>query len=202
MFSKDEIRKIANESRTRDELAKTIAKDVKGGAYNILDSCVLCRNYLTPSTYGAVLESVVKQKFNLHNAKNLSYGDANIHNTGIEIKTSLGHKSGKWGLRQIRFDAHIEQYLVLLYDNIKVMNHFLLIPRIKMQELVYEFGGYIHGTKKQHGKITRKLLNNTTNEFYLTFNKHAPKNSKDFEIWKVVKQHVKTIKALEKELHN
>ena len=200
MFSKDEIRRIAQISKTKDELAKTIVCEIKEGAYSILESCILCRNYLTPSAYGSVLEGAVKREFSLHDAKNLSYGDADVANTGIEIKTSLGHRTGKWGLRQIRFDKHIKHYLVLLYDNTKAKIHYLWIPRKDMQDLVYQFGGTIHGTAVQHGKITRAHLQNTTKEFYLTFNKNAKDGSKEANVWNAVKRYIITTKQLKKEL--
>ena len=87
-----------------------------------------------------------------------------------EIKASGGGKChNKFNYVQLRPNHKIDNYILTAYylndDNINDLGELFIfkIKKEDMSPLIFNYGGYAHGTKVKHGEITLEDLNNVNN---------------------------------------
>ena len=119
--------------------------------------------------YGPILENYITQKFNYskNNSKDCT-GDCFKNGCNSEIKVSLGGtEHNKFNYVQIRPSHDCEIYILtayyLNYDNVENEGELFIfkIPKEEMKKLIVSYGGYAHGTIKEHGQITLESINDT-----------------------------------------
>lgn len=121
--------------------------------------CVV--NNISAQQFGPLLESYIclKNMFTKNSASNCN-GDLSFNNINIEVKVSLGgSKHNKFNWVQIRLSHDIQYYMLTAYH----LNHgnvenfgdlyTFIVPKKDMRILILKYGGYAHGTIKEHGKI-------------------------------------------------
>ena len=122
--------------------------------------------------YGPLLEKYIITKYNYkkNNASNCT-GDCSKDEENIEIKASLGGITHtKFNYVQIRLGQNITSYLLTAYHltNSNVEDEGMLyifkIPKTDIKKIIMSYGGYAHGTVKEHGQITLESLNDDGNK--------------------------------------
>ena len=159
---------------------------------DILKQCVLCKYYLSSNQWSMVLESSIKQRFNILQAKDNMSGDGLINNKTVEIKVSLGGSNGQFNFVQLRPSHTIDYYLFLVYDvysshsNLGQIHWFLSKPN-DLYKLLPEYGGYAHGTVSNNGKITEENIFKKGNEkLEYSLRPNNLKNGKSKELWDIL----------------
>jgi hypothetical protein len=137
--------------------------------------CVL--HNVSPQQYGPILERYIRSKFNyVKNSAKECTGDCSKDGKNSEVKVSLGGASHtKFNFVQIRPSHDCDIYILTAYhltqDNVQAEGDLYIfrVPKSDMKSLVLSYGGYAHGTIKEHGRITLEALNDekSTREYAL-----------------------------------
>lgn len=117
--------------------------------------------------YGPLLERFIRTKFNyIKNKAEDCTGDCSKDGKNSEVKVSLGGATHtKFNFVQIRPSHDCETYILTAYnlssDNVESEGELYIfkVPKEEIKKIVVSFGGYAHGTIKEHGKITIESLN-------------------------------------------
>jgi hypothetical protein len=129
---------------------------------------VYCVIYnVSAQQYGPLLEKFIRTKFNyIKNKAEDCTGDCFKDGKNSEVKVSLGgtrHK--KFNFVQIRPSHDCDTYILTAYhlshENIESEGELYIfkVPKKDIKNIVISYGGYAHGTIKEHGKITADSLN-------------------------------------------
>ena len=129
---------------------------------------VYCVIYnVSAQQYGPLLEKFIRTKFNyIKNKAEDCTGDCFKDGKNSEVKVSLGgarHK--KLNFVQIRPSHDCDTYILTAYhlshENIESEGELYIfkVPKKDIKNIVISYGGYAHGTIKEHGKITADYLN-------------------------------------------
>tara|TARA_Y200000002_G_scaffold382452_1_gene399577 strand:+ start:13463 stop:14047 length:585 start_codon:yes stop_codon:yes gene_type:complete len=133
---------------------------------------IYCKiNQLSGQVTGPLIESYIKEKYNMiKNNASLCIGDLQHNNVNIEVKASNGGKNNKkFNFVQLRMN-HSCEYLLTAYhiseENIEQMGELFMfkIKKDTLRDLIFQFGGYAHGTIEKLGKITIEDLQDVTND--------------------------------------
>jgi hypothetical protein len=127
--------------------------------------CVIHR--LSAQQYGPLLERFIYKKFNyIKNKAKDCIGDCSKNGHNSEIKVSLGGSTHtKFNFVQIRPSQDCETYILTAYhlsfENVDSEGDLYIfkISKKEIKNIVVSYGGYAHGTIKEHGKITIDSLN-------------------------------------------
>jgi hypothetical protein len=131
--------------------------------------CVI--NDVSSQQYGPLIEKYIlfKNKFVKNNASDCK-GDCSNNNKNAEIKASLGGaKHNKFNWVQMRVSHNIHSYILTAYHldekNAETGGELYTfnVPKDEISSLILRFGGYAHGTNKEHGEITLDDLNSVKN---------------------------------------
>lgn len=138
--------------------------------------CVI--NNISAQKYGPLIERyiIVKNNFKKNGASDCNGDCCSQDNKNAEVKASLGGaKHNKFNWVQLRFSHNIQYYIMTAYhldnSNVHIGGELYLfsIPKDDMLPIIVKYGGYAHGTYKEHGIITMDDLNdkNNTKEYAL-----------------------------------
>lgn len=131
--------------------------------------CIL--NNLSPQKYGFLLENYIKKTFGYENTRADEHkGDLSKDDNCIEVKVSLGgQNNNRFNFVQLRPFHKCNEYLFTAYHlssiNIEDAGELYIfkIPTYNMKYIISSYGQYAHGTRKKHGNITLKSLNDKNN---------------------------------------
>jgi hypothetical protein len=154
--------------------------------------CVI--NDVSAQKYGSLLEKFIRTKFNYNKnkAENCT-GDLSKEGKNSEVKVSLGGANHtKFNFVQIRPSHDCEIYILtayyLSYENIETEGELYIfkVPKSDIKKLVVSYGGYAHGTIKEHGIITNDSINDelSTKEYAIrpTINDECWKELMEFRV--------------------
>ena len=122
--------------------------------------------------YGPLIEKYIltKNKFVKNNAFDCN-GDGSKDDKNAEVKVSLGGaKHNKFNWVQLRVSHDIQYYILTAYHltskNVEIGGELYVfsVPKEDMLPLIVNYGGYAHGTIKEHGRITITNLNDEKNK--------------------------------------
>lgn len=153
---------------------------------NLLNKCILCKQFLSSNEYGPELENYLKKQLNINKAIDSVSGDGCKNNKNIEIKVSLGDNQGKLNYVQIRPDHNVDFYLFLAYNLLEdeLGNVYLmLVPSAKVYDLLPIYGGYAHGTVEVLGEITSNNIFGRNCEYALRPNPNKNNDTKPKKLW-------------------
>lgn len=127
--------------------------------------CVI--NNISSQKYGVLLEKYIRAKFSFDKRKaNECAGDCSKNGDNIEIKVSLGGKDHtKFNYVQLRPSHDCDLYLITAYhltlDNVDEEGELYIfkVPKVDMKNIILLYGGYAHGTIKEHGVISLVTMN-------------------------------------------
>jgi|LakMenE01Jun11ns_1017448.scaffolds.fasta_scaffold9959621_32 hypothetical protein len=135
--------------------------------------CVV--NNVSAQQFGPLLEMYIREKYNYvkNNAKHCT-GDCTKNGENTEIKVSLGGAMHtKFNYVQIRPSHDCDTYILTAYhvspDNVETEGELYIfkIPKSDMITLIISYGGYAHGTIKEHGNIsTESFLDKNSKKEY------------------------------------
>jgi hypothetical protein len=117
--------------------------------------------------YGPLLERFIRTKFNyIKNKAEDCTGDCSKDGNNSEVKVSLGGATHtKFNFVQIRPSHDCDTYILTAYhlslENVESEGELYIfkIPKSDIKKIVVSYGGYAHGTIKEHGTITIDSLN-------------------------------------------
>ena len=157
----DTIRNMFIEKATTFDAKQEIAK-----AKTFRDAAIIAKSELSPQAAAGPLESWVKARLRMTPALNGTSGDGVYQGSTIELKQSLGGKTGSaFNFVQIRPDHDVDNYIFTTYDIFNDDTTWFNIPADDMHDLIVEFGGYAHGTIKALGPITADTLKGRNCEY-------------------------------------
>ena len=135
--------------------------------------CVI--HSLSSQQYGPLLERFIRTKFNyIKNKAGDCTGDCSKDGKNSEVKVSLGGATHtKFNFVQIRPSHGFDNYILTSYhlslENVDTEGELYIftVPKSDINKIVISYGGYAHGTIKEHGAITIDSLNdeNSTKEY-------------------------------------
>jgi hypothetical protein len=122
---------------------------------------------LSAQQYGPLLEKYIRTKFNyIKNKAEECIGDCSKNGKNSEVKVSLGGAThSKFNFVQIRPSHDCDTYILTAYhispENIDTEGELFIfkVPKQDIKRIVVSYGGYAHGTIKEHGSITIESLN-------------------------------------------
>ncbi len=122
--------------------------------------CVI--HSIAAQQYGPLLERYIQAKFAyVKNKAKDCLGDCAKDGKNCEIKVSLGGAThSRFNFVQIRPSHDCDAYLLTAYhlspENAESEGELFVfrVPKADMISLVVAFGGYAHGTVKEHGPVT------------------------------------------------
>ena len=137
--------------------------------------CVIHK--ISAQQYGPMLERYIRTKFNYfkNNAKDC-IGDCSKDGKNSEVKVSLGGANhNKFNFVQIRPFHDCDTYILTAYhlsfENVESEGELYIfkVPKNDIKKTVASYGGYAHGTIKEHGTITVESLDDphSTKEYAL-----------------------------------
>jgi hypothetical protein len=132
--------------------------------------CVI--NGISAQQYGPILEKYIRVKNNfVKNTASECNGDCSKDNKNAEVKASLGGaKHNKFNWVQLRVSHDIQYYILTAYHltskNVEAGGELYVfsVPKEHMPSLIANYGGYAHGTNKEHGAITLADLKDEKNK--------------------------------------
>jgi hypothetical protein len=137
--------------------------------------CVI--HCVSAQQYGPLIERFIRTKFNyIKNKAEDCKGDCSKDGKNSEVKVSLGGATHtKFNFVQIRPSHDCETYIFTAYylspENVDVEGELYIfkVPKSDIKKIVVSYGGYAHGTIKEHGAITIDSLNDekSTKEYAL-----------------------------------
>jgi len=149
-------------------LSKVKHEDTVAKLPTLKDANVYCvLHSVSAQQYGPLLERYIRTKFNYakNNSKNCT-GDCSKDGKNSEIKVSLGGATHtKFNFVQIRPSHDCEMYILVAYhlssENVESEGELYVfkVPKEAIKKIVVLYGGYAHGTIKEHGAITSESLN-------------------------------------------
>ena len=121
--------------------------------------------------YGPLIERFIRTKFNYtKNRAEDCTGDCSKDGKNSEVKVSLGGATHtKFNFVQIRPSHDCDTYILTAYhlsfENVESEGELYVftVPKSEIKKLVVSYGGYAHGTVKEHGKMTMDSLNDEKN---------------------------------------
>lgn len=134
---------------------------------NLKEAHVYCVIHnLSTQRYGPLLEKFIRVKFNYKKLKVIDCaGDGSKNGRNVEIKVSLGGRShNKFNFVQLRPSHSCTAYILTAYhlsiENVRLEGELFIfiIPAEDIKRLILSFGGYAHGTTKEHGSISEQTL--------------------------------------------
>ena len=157
----DTLRTMFIEKATNFDAKQEIAK-----AKTFRDAAIIAKSELSPQAAATPLESWVKDFLRMTPALNETSGDGVYQGSTVELKQSLGGKTGSaFNFVQIRPDHDVDNYILTTYDIFNDNTTWFNIPADDMHDLIVEFGGYAHGTIKALGPITADTLKGRNCEY-------------------------------------
>ena len=159
-------------------LSKVNHKDQIMNLATLKEANVYCIIHgVSAQQYGPLLERFIRIKFNyIKNKAEDCTGDCSKDGKNSEVKVSLGGAThSKFNFVQIRPSHDCETYILTAYnlssDNVESEGELYIfkVPKEEIKKIIVSFGGYAHGTIKEHGKITIESLNDekSTKEYAL-----------------------------------
>lgn len=136
------------------------------------DAHIYCLIYnISSQKYGPLLEKFIHKKFNYSkNKAEKCSGDCSKNGMNVEIKVSIGGISHtKFNFVQIRPSHYCDMYILTSYhltlENVDSEGELFIfkVPKTNIKKIIVSYGGYAHGTVKEHGIITFDSLNNEKN---------------------------------------
>lgn len=129
-------------------------------------------NNISAQQYGPLIEKYIITKCNYKkNHASECTGDCANGSVNIEVKASLGGAThNKFNYVQIRISQNINIYLLTAYhltaENVENEGELYVfkIPKENMKDIIAKFGGYAHGTIKEHGVITSQSIEEDDNK--------------------------------------
>ena len=159
----DTIRTMFIEKATTFDAKQEIAK-----AKTFRDAAIIAKSELSPQAAATPLEEWQKARLRMTPALNETSGDGVYQGSAVELKQSLGGKTGSaFNFVQIRPDHAIDAYIFTTYDIFNDDTTWFNIPADDMNELLVESGNYAHGTIKALGPITADTLKGRNCEYCL-----------------------------------
>lgn len=133
---------------------------------------IYCKNRnLSGQLLGVLIEHYIKTTYGMvKNKSSLCNGDLHHNETNFEIKASSGGgKHNKFNFTQLRMNHDCEYILTAYYlshENAKTRGELFIfkLTKINMKTLIFEYGGYAHGTILKLGEMTKEDLDNPTND--------------------------------------
>ena len=122
---------------------------------------------ISAQQYGPLLERFIRTKYNYtkNKAKDCT-GDCSKDGKNSEVKVSLGGANHtRFNFVQIRPSHDCENYIFTAYhlssENVESEGELYIfnVPKSDIKKLIVTYGGYAHGTIKEHGTITMESLN-------------------------------------------
>lgn len=132
--------------------------------------CVI--NSVSAQQYGPLIEKYIRinNKF-VKNTASECNGDCSKDDMNAEVKVSLGGaKHNKFNWVQLRISHDIQYYILTAYHlaskNVETGGELYVfsVPKEDMLSLITEYGGYAHGTNKEHGSISIADLKDENNK--------------------------------------
>lgn len=122
---------------------------------------------ISSQKYGSILEKYIRLKYNyIQNKSKDCIGDCSKDGINTEIKVSLGGAThNKFNFVQIRPGHECETYILTAYHltmtNVEMEGELYIfrISKPEIKKILVLYGGYAHGTIKEHGIITADSLN-------------------------------------------
>jgi hypothetical protein len=139
--------------------------------------------------YGPLLERFIRTRFNYtkNKAENCT-GDCSKDGKNSEVKVSLGGANHtKFNFVQIRPSHDCDMYILtayhLSYENVESEGELYIfnVPKSYIKKLIVSYGGYAHGTIKEHGIITIDSLNDES-----SIKEYAFRPTINDECWKAL----------------
>ena len=159
----DTLRTMFIEKATNFDAKQEIAK-----AKTFRDAAIIAKSELSPQAAATPLEEWQKARLRMTPALNETSGDGVYQDSTVELKQSLGGKTGSaFNFVQIRPDHAIDAYIFTTYDIFNDDTTWFNIPADDMNELLVESGNYAHGTIKALGPITADTLKARNCEYAL-----------------------------------
>lgn len=196
----------ANIEMLREQILERNSKKAKKAARKRVsesdtfrEAAIVSAYYLTPQSYGKLLEKWIKKDFALGDPLDSLSGDA-TSSTGapIEIKATMEKGDGKVNFVQIRPHHNIEYYILTVYSFTQDRVHWLLVPSKDLYSFLPEFGGYAHGTVKKNGKITTTSIETNKDqecEYALRpslFTNNEANPTKSYRLWLKLQKYEKS----------
>jgi hypothetical protein len=175
MLSIDAFRTLLEQS-TRDHKLEVMK------CLTLHDAHAYCAvNRLSGQQYGPLLERYIRTKFKYSKPKaSECAGDCAKNGTNTEVKVSLGGKTfTEFNYVQLRPSHACDAYLLTAYhlseDTLASRGELYIfrVPKAEILEIIVSYGGYAHGTMREHGPITRESVSaSDTKEYAIrpTFN--------------------------------
>lgn len=140
---------------------KTIIKTVNG-YQDFRDACIDAKLYLTPQSYGEVLNDWLRVRYNFKKLRasekkgdDLVFG---VYNT--EVKISIVDDGKTAHFVQLRLTHDIDFYLFAVYDAMADKIHYFLLTKPDVKKLVLKWvKGYAHGTRSEKGEVSDNINN-------------------------------------------
>lgn len=126
--------------------------------------CVL--QCMSAQQYGPLIERYIQTKFGYQkNNSRHCIGDCKKGGTNTEIKVSLGGAThSRFNYVQLRPTHDCDTYIFTAYhlslQNVQSEGELFIfsVPKSRLKTLIASFGGYAHGTIKEHGPIEESSL--------------------------------------------
>ena len=139
--------------------------------------------------YGPLLERFIRTKFNyIKNKAEDCIGDCSKDGKNSEVKVSLGGAAHiKFNFVQIRPSHDCDNYILTAYhlssENVELEGELYIfkIPKEDIKKIIVSYGGYAHGTIKEHGTIT---INSLSDE--KSIKEYALRPTINDECWKAL----------------
>ena len=139
--------------------------------------------------YGPLLERFIRTKFNyIKNKAEDCIGDCSKDGKNSEVKVSLGGEAHtKFNFVQIRPSHDCDNYILTAYhlssENVESEGELYIfkIPKEYIKKIIMSYGGYAHGTIKEHGAIT---INSLSDE--KSIKEYALRPTINDECWKAL----------------
>ena len=137
---------------------------------SLKDAHTYCVIYgVSAQQFGPLLEKYILHTFNFtKNKAEHCIGDCCKDGVNTEIKVSLGGSTHtKFNYVQIRPSHDCDNYLLTAYhltpENVESEGELYIfrVPKKDMLVLLSSYGGYAHGTNKEHGKISATSFDHT-----------------------------------------
>ncbi len=124
--------------------------------------------------YGPLIESFIRIKFNYtKNKSKHCNGDCSKEGKNTEIKASLGGDTHtKFNFVQLRplhdCDTYIFTAYHLSFENVESNGELYIfkVPKEEIKKMIVSYGGYAHGTIKEHGIISLDSIQEACNREY------------------------------------